>query len=153
MEEMDINEMILNISSNFAIKVENTGGKIELDLDAEDCFALVDEIHFTNIVYNLMDNALKYSRGPLNLHLKTWNEKNNLLISIQDNGIGMKKSDQKRIFDKFYRVSTGNVHNVKGFGLGLAYVKKVVTDHKGTIRVESELNVGTKFIISIPLKK
>ncbi|MCQ2218504.1 MAG: HAMP domain-containing histidine kinase [Paludibacteraceae bacterium] len=151
--EMDINDMIINISSNFAIKVENTGGTIETDLDAEDCYALVDEIHFTNIIYNLMDNALKYSKGPLNLHLKTWNEKNNLLISVEDNGIGIKKSDQKRIFDKFYRVSTGNVHNVKGFGLGLAYVKKVVTDHKGTIRVESELNKGTKFIISIPLKK
>ncbi|MFA6778466.1 MAG: HAMP domain-containing sensor histidine kinase [Paludibacteraceae bacterium] len=153
LEEMDINELILNIASNFAIKVENTGGKIDLDLDAEDCFALVDEIHFTNIIYNLMDNALKYSKGALNLSVRTWNEKEHLLISIQDNGIGIKKSDQKRIFDKFYRVSTGNVHNVKGFGLGLAYVKKVVTDHKGTIRVESELNIGTKFIISIPLKK
>lgn len=151
--EMDINDLIINISSNFAIKVENTGGTIETDLDAEDCYALVDEIHFTNIIYNLMDNALKYSNGPLNLHLKTWNEKGNLLISVEDNGIGIKKSDQKRIFDKFYRVSTGNLHNVKGFGLGLAYVKKVVTDHKGTIRVESELNKGTKFIISIPLKK
>lgn len=151
--EMDINDLIITISSNFAIKVENTGGTIETDLDAEDCYALVDEIHFTNIIYNLMDNALKYSKGPLTLHIRTWNEKENLLISIEDNGIGIKKSDQKRIFDKFYRVSTGNLHNVKGFGLGLAYVKKVVTDHKGTIRVESEVNKGTKFIISIPLKK
>lgn len=151
--EMDINDLIITISSNFAIKVENTGGTIETDLDAEDCYALVDEIHFTNIIYNLMDNALKYSKGPLNLQIKTWNEKSNLLISVEDNGIGIKRSDQKRIFDKFYRVSTGNLHNVKGFGLGLAYVKKVVTDHKGSIHVESELNKGTKFIISIPLKK
>lgn len=100
-----------------------------------------------------MDNALKYSDKPLILDLRTWNEKNRVFISIEDNGIGIKKSDLKRIFDKFYRVPTGNVHNVKGFGLGLAYVKKVVLDHKGKIEVESELNKGTKFIISIPLKK
>lgn len=99
-----------------------------------------------------MDNAVKYSNGPLILRLKTWNEKNKLFISIEDNGIGIKKSDLKSIFDKFYRVHTGSIHNVKGFGLGLAYVKKVVTDHGGHIKVESELNKGTKFIISMPLK-
>lgn len=151
--EMDINELLLNIAANFAIKVENSGGKIETELNAEESFAMVDEVHFTNIIYNLMDNALKYSNGPLFITLSTWNTKDKLFISVEDNGIGIKKSDQKRIFDKFYRVSTGNVHNVKGFGLGLAYVKKVVTDHKGSIKVESEPNVGTKFIITIPFKK
>ncbi|MBR5971592.1 MAG: HAMP domain-containing histidine kinase [Paludibacteraceae bacterium] len=151
LQEMDINEMILTIAGTFAIKVENTGGDIQTELYAENATALVDEIHFTNIIYNLMDNAVKYSKGPLILRLTTWNEKNKLMISIEDNGIGIKKSNLKSIFDKFYRVPTGSIHNVKGFGLGLAYVKKVVTDHGGTIKVESELDKGTKFIISIPL--
>jgi len=153
LKEMDINELILNIAGNFVIKVESKGGSIETDLEADDSFALVDEVHFTNIIYNLMDNALKYSKDALFLKLKTWNEKDKLMISIEDNGIGIKKNHLNRIFDKFYRIPTGSVHDVRGFGLGLAYVKKVVTDHKGTIRAESEPNIGTKFIISIPLKK
>jgi signal transduction histidine kinase len=154
LKEMDINELILNIAGNFAIKVESKGGSIETDLEADDPYACVDEVHFTNIIYNLMDNALKYSKeAALELKVRTWNEKNKLVISIEDNGIGIKKNHQKRVFEKFYRIPTGSVHNVKGFGLGLAYVRKVVTDHKGTIRVESEPNIGTKFIISIPLKK
>lgn len=150
---MDIDDLILTIAGNFDIKVQKTGGEIQTELEAEDAETLVDEIHFTNIIYNLMDNAVKYSQGPLILRLRTWNEKNRLCISIEDNGIGIKKANLKRIFDKFYRVPTGNAHNVKGFGLGLAYVKKVVTDHKGTIRAESEYGKGTKFIIEIPIKK
>ncbi|MCQ2231901.1 MAG: HAMP domain-containing histidine kinase [Paludibacteraceae bacterium] len=153
LELMDIDDLILTIAGNFDIKVQKTGGEIQTELEAEDAETLVDEIHFTNIIYNLMDNAVKYSQGPLILRLRTWNEKNRLCISIEDNGIGIKKANLKRIFDKFYRVPTGNAHNVKGFGLGLAYVKKVVTDHKGTIRAESEYGKGTKFIIEIPIKK
>ena len=153
LKEMDIHELILNIAGNFALKVESKGGSIETDLDAEDPYACVDELHFTNIIYNLMDNALKYSKEALFLKVRTWNGKGKLAISIEDNGIGIRRNHLKRIFDKFYRIPTGSIHDVKGFGLGLAYVKKVVTDHKGSIRVESEPNIGTKFIISIPLKK
>ena len=102
-----------------------------------------------------MDNAVKYRRPDVDLHLmvKTWNESDKLLISIEDNGIGIKKESLKKIFDKFYRVHTGNRHDVKGFGLGLAYVKKIITEHKGSIRAESELGVGTKFIIALPTIK
>jgi signal transduction histidine kinase len=100
-----------------------------------------------------MDNAVKYTPSNLVLTVKTWNEKGNLMISIQDNGVGIKKEYQKHIFDKFFRVPTGNVHNVKGFGLGLAYVKQIVDAHHGLIKVESEPNIGTKFIITLPTLK
>jgi len=110
-------------------------------------------MHFTNVIFNLMDNAVKYRRqdAQLELKLSTWNENDHLCISIQDNGIGIKKDDIKKIFEKFYRVHTGNLHDVKGFGLGLAYVKKIITEHKGTITAESEIGIGTKFIIKMPL--
>ena len=103
----------------------------------------------------MLDNAVKYKKqeGELLLNVRTWNESGKLYISIQDNGIGIKKENLKKIFDKFYRVHTGKLHDVKGFGLGLAYVKKIIQDHKGAIRAESELNVGTKFIIVLPLLK
>ncbi|OIP82130.1 MAG: hypothetical protein AUK44_08415 [Porphyromonadaceae bacterium CG2_30_38_12] len=151
--EKQINLLIKEIVSNFSLKVSNKGGQITTNLNATHDMALVDEVHFTNVIFNLMDNALKYSDKPLLLTIETWNEKDNLLISIEDNGIGIHKDDVKRVFEKFYRVSTGNLHNVKGFGLGLAYVKKIVTEHRGTIKVESELNIGTKFTITIPTLK
>lgn len=151
--EIHINNLIKDIIASFSLKVTSKGGKINSNLKAQFDLAMVDEIHFTNVIFNLMDNALKYSDKPLILNLETWNEKDNLLISVEDNGIGMKKEDLKRIFEKFYRVSTGNLHNVKGFGLGLAYVKKMVTDHHGNIKVESEPGLGTKFTIIIPTLK
>jgi two-component system phosphate regulon sensor histidine kinase PhoR len=154
LNEIRINSLVSDIIGNFSLKVTSQGGKITSKLQAGYDTALIDEVHFTNVIFNLMDNALKYaSDKPLLLTIETWNEKDNLLISIEDNGIGIHKEDLKRIFEKFYRVSTGNLHNVKGFGLGLAYVKKIVTEHRGSIKVESELNIGTKFIITIPTLK
>jgi len=153
LNEIQINSLIADITGNFSLKVTSKGGKITSKLQATNDVALIDEVHFTNVIFNLMDNALKYSDKPLLLTVETWNEKENLMISIEDNGIGIRKEDIKRIFEKFYRVSTGNLHNVKGFGLGLAYVKKIVTEHRGTIKVESELNIGTKFTITIPTLK
>ena len=154
-KELDANELIKGVVHTFALKVERYNGKIDTELEAADANIFADEMHITNVIFNLMDNAVKYKRPDVDLHLlvKTWNEPGKLMISIQDNGIGIKKEKLKKIFEKFYRVHTGNLHDVKGFGLGLAYVKKIITDHKGTIRAESELNVGTKFIIALPLIK
>jgi signal transduction histidine kinase len=149
--EVDINELIAGVVHTFALKVEKHGGKIITNLKADNPIINVDDMHFTNVIFNLMDNAVKYkSDAQLELKVSTWNEDNHLFISIQDNGIGIKKEDLKKIFEKFYRVHTGNVHNVKGFGLGLAYVKKIINDHNGSIYAESELGIGTKFIIKMP---
>lgn len=150
--EYNINELVENVSNNFSLKIENLGGKINVDLKATNPLVLIDKMHFTNVIYNLMDNAVKYSQPdvPPVITVSTWNKKNRLLISIADNGIGIKKEYLKHIFDKFYRVPTGNRHDVKGFGLGLAYVSKIVHDHHGVIKVESQINIGTKFIIDLP---
>ena len=153
MREIDINELVTGVVNTFALKVENNGGTIVTHLNATDAVVVADEMHITNVVFNLMDNAVKYKRDDeaLRLTVKTWNESDKFCLSIQDNGVGIKKENLKRVFDRFYRVHTGNVHDVKGFGLGLAYVKKVVQDHRGAIRAESEVGVGTTFIIVLPL--
>ena len=154
-KEIDAHELITGVVNIFRLKVEKNNGTLEAELNAQDPVIFVDEMHFTNVVFNLLDNAVKYKSPDRDIALKirTWNESGKLCISIEDNGIGIKKENLKKIFDKFYRVHTGNLHDVKGFGLGLAYVKKIIADHKGSIRAESELNVGTKFIITIPLFK
>ena len=156
LHNVDVNDLIAGVMSTFKIKVEKFGGTIDADLPAEDMVVSVDEMHFTNVIFNLLDNAVKYRREdvPLSLFISTriLNDEK-VEIAIRDNGIGIKKDDLKKIFDKFYRVSTGNRHDVKGFGLGLAYVHKIIKDHKGDIRAESELNEGSTFIITIPLIK
>ena len=126
------------------------------DLGALDSTIYVDEMHITNVLFNLLDNAVKYRRPevPLALMVRTWNENGKLQISVEDNGIGIKKEYLKKVFDRFFRVPTGNKHDVKGFGLGLAYVRKIIEDHKGSIRAEQNSNnIGTKFIITLPLIK
>lgn len=156
LQEVDASTIISNVVHTYKIKVEKFGGKIETDLKAEDSIVNVDEMHFTNVIFNLLDNALKYRREdvPLELKISTRNIQDEMLeITIADNGIGIKKEDLKKIFEKFYRVSTGNRHDVRGFGLGLAYVHKMIRELKGDIRVESELNVGSNFIITLPLIK
>lgn len=152
LKKIDINSLISNVSINFRIKVENSQGTLVEKLEARESSVFVDEVHFTNVIYNLLDNALKYKRSAPNLQIITWNKGDEVVITIKDNGIGISEENLEKVFEKFFRVPTGNVHDVKGFGLGLAYVKKIVELHGGTITVESELNVGTKFNIFLPLK-
>jgi signal transduction histidine kinase len=151
-KELDANDLLFNVAQIFDIQVEKCGGSLVLEVDAVESVVYVDEMHFTNVLFNLLENAVKYRRPdvPLSLLARTENEGDKIVISIRDNGMGIKKENLKKIFDRFYRVSTGNVHNVKGFGLGLAYVKKIIDELNGTIKVESELNAGTTFTIELP---
>ena len=147
----DINELVHQVVTNFALQVTNKNGLVTEKYDAENANVEVDPVHFTNLISNLVDNAIKYSRDEPQVGIMTFNKNGKLYIRIRDNGIGIKKEDQRRIFEKFYRVPTGNIHNVKGFGLGLSYVKKIVEEHNGSIHLKSEVNKGSEFEISIPL--
>ena len=155
MKQLDLNEMAENIAHTFTLRVEHTGGKIYTEIEAIDSTIYVDEMHFQNAIFNLMDNAVKYKKpdGPLDIYLRTWNDDDHLYLSVRDTGIGIKKDNLKKVFEKFFRVHTGNLHNVKGFGLGLAYVKKIIDVHKGEISVESEYGKGTTFTIKLPIIK
>lgn len=151
--DVDANRIIEGINRTFKLKVEKYGGNISTELNARNPMVNVDEMHFTNVIFNLLDNAVKYRRkdAPIILKVMTSNPTpSKLKIQVSDTGIGIRKEDQKKIFDRFFRVSTGNRHDVKGFGLGLAYVKKMVTDFKGEITVESEFGKGTTFTIVLP---
>ena len=154
-KDLDLNELLEQIASSFSLRVEHTGGKIYTEIEAVDSAIYVDEVHFQNAITNLLDNAVKYRKPdqPVNINIRTWNEADRLCFSISDNGLGIKRENVKKIFDKFYRVHTGNVHDVKGFGLGLAYVKKIINLHDGDIKCESELGKGTKFTVSLPVLK
>lgn len=150
LETLDIHEAIEESVKIIQPALSNKNGKVEFHLHAINSLTMVDRLHITNVLYNLFDNAIKYNDNNPLIEISTENEGKYVKIRIRDNGIGIPPEALKRIFEKFYRVPTGNVHNVKGFGLGLNYVKEILRLHKGKIFVESELNKGSEFLICLP---
>ena len=152
-ELVNIHEIVDEAIKNIKLQVENKGGKIITKLKANSHFAEVDKVHITNVLFNLLDNANKYTQVNPEIEVSTEDSFSGILISVKDNGPGISKANQKKIFEKLYRIPTGNIHNVKGFGLGLSYVKNIIEQHGGKISLESELNRGTKFIVYLPVDK
>ncbi len=150
-KEININDLATKVAANFEIRVKSESGKLLADINAVEDEIKGDEVHITNVIFNLLDNAVKYSKDAPQIKLSTETKKDFAVISVKDNGIGIPKEHQSQIFERFYRVPTGNVHDVKGFGLGLSYVKKIVDVHKGRIKVDSAANKGTKFSLYFPL--
>ena len=151
LKTVDVNPIIANVMHSFQMTVEGRNGRIESHLDAEPSTVEADEMHLTNLIYNLVDNGIKYSTAAPHIVISTERTDKHFIIRVQDHGIGIAKADQKHIFEKFYRVSTGNVHNVKGFGIGLNYVAQVARLHQGHISVESTEGEGSTFTLSLPL--
>jgi two-component system, OmpR family, phosphate regulon sensor histidine kinase PhoR len=153
LSEVNMHEMISGVIENFSIQVKSRNGKITSSLKAEDFILQADQVHITNLLSNLLDNAIKYCDREPEIAVKTSNRNDYFQISVSDNGIGIGRNDQRRIFEKFYRVPTGNIHSVKGFGLGLSYVKLITEEHHGYIEVESELYEGSTFKVYLPLNE
>ncbi len=148
---MHVHELIQDTLENYQLQLKQKEGDVQLLLNAKNDLVNVDEVHFSNLFSNLIDNAIKYSNDKLKISISTHSTKNYLVIRIEDNGIGMSKESVKRIFEKFYRAHTGNLHNIKGFGLGMSYVKTVIDAHKGKIKVDSTLGKGSTFTVEVPI--
>ena len=150
-KEVDVHQVIGKVAKSFKLTLANRGGVLEQRLEANPSVIVADELHLTNLIYNLIDNGIKYSTGAPQITVSTAVEEGMFVLRVSDRGIGIAKEDQKRVFEKFYRVSTGDVHNVKGFGIGLNYVAQVVHLHQGHISLESELGEGSTFTVTLPL--
>ena len=147
---VDIHKIILDAVSHIQLILKDKSGDLKMHLNAKQTLVSGNKSHLTNVVVNLLDNAVKYCDQIPKVIVETYNENNSFIIKIKDNGIGMTSVEQKRIFDKFFRAASGDIHNVKGHGLGLAYVKKIIDLHKGEIKLKSKKDFGTTFIIRIP---
>jgi two-component system phosphate regulon sensor histidine kinase PhoR len=152
-EPLEIESVIEDAIEHISLILENKEGEISTNLQAQDSTVMINEVHFTNVLVNILENAVKYAIQKPIILVSTENIKDFLILKIKDNGPGMNKMIQKRIFEKFYREHTGDIHNVKGHGLGLAYVKRIVEEHNGIVSVESEKGKGSTFIIKLPLIK
>ncbi len=149
-QTLNVHDLIREVVKNLAIQVRKHGGKVELELEAEEPLVHADRVHLSNVVFNLVDNAIKYADGDLVLSISSAQTTDGVELRFKDNGIGIGKEHLGKVFDRLYRVPTGNVHDVKGFGLGLSYVKTVIDRHQGSIRVESETGKGSTFIMVLP---
>lgn len=155
-KKLNAAEKIEAALKSFKMRLSEKNFNVTVKLQSETLLLEADETHFTNMIFNLIDNAIKYSKpGDKNpvLHIEAFTKDDELHFVVEDNGIGISKDDQKKIFDKLFRVSTGNVHNVKGYGLGLSYVKSIIERHHGQIEVKSELGKGSRFSVKMPLKQ
>ncbi|MFN0202010.1 MAG: sensor histidine kinase [Bacteroidia bacterium] len=153
MERIDLHDCIQQVMKSVELMMKEKKGQCKLNLQAQPSFLVADQLHLTNMIFNLLDNALKYTsseRSPL-IEISTETVEKGIRLRIKDNGIGIGKEHLKKVFDRFYRIPTGNLHNVKGFGLGLYYVKMVVTSHKGTIDIQSTEGEGSEFLIVLPM--
>jgi two-component system phosphate regulon sensor histidine kinase PhoR len=151
-EQLNIHEIIQEAVQNIHLSLQAKDGHVKLELNATESMASVDKLHFTNVLFNLLDNAIKYNRQAPELIVRTTNTTKQICIEVIDNGIGITQDQLKKIFNRFYRVPTGNIHDVKGFGLGLNYVKLIVEAHKGKVTVESKPLEGSIFRVTIPLQ-
>jgi two-component system phosphate regulon sensor histidine kinase PhoR len=150
LQQFDVHQVILQVIANIQIQVKARNGQIFTRFYAKNSLVSGDQLHITNVIYNLIDNAVKYSEGAPSVEIQTFDESRSIAIAFSDNGMGINKENQRKIFDKLYRVPTGNIHNVKGYGLGLSYVKGVMEMHGGTVDVVSEIKKGSTFTIHIP---
>jgi two-component system, OmpR family, phosphate regulon sensor histidine kinase PhoR len=153
LQELNIHDMLTRAANQISVQIDHRNGVLKTSFNADECNILGDQVHVENIIFNLLDNAIKYSREELIIEIATVNQNGFIEIEFKDEGIGISKEQNKYIFDKFYRVHTGNIHDVKGFGLGLSYVKTIVEAHSGTIEVQSELGKGSSFFIKFPTIK
>lgn len=151
LQKLNTHEIISKVADNLSLQISDRSGQLNLNLEAVDHIIEADDVHFSNVVFNLLDNAIKYSKDKPEISISTKSDKHMLTIKIKDNGIGMNRETQSRVFEKFYRAHTGNIHDVKGFGLGLSYVKAIVEAHGGKVKVESTLGKGSTFFAMFPL--
>jgi two-component system phosphate regulon sensor histidine kinase PhoR len=151
LQTLNAHEIIQKVTDNLSLQILDRQGTLTLKLAAQKHMITADDVHFSNIVFNLLDNAIKYSREQPKIEVETLNHGGMLAIKVKDNGIGMNKETQTRVFEKFYRAHTGNLHDVKGFGLGLSYVKALVDAHGGKVKVDSAQGKGSTFTVTFPL--
>lgn len=149
-QKLDAHDIIRKVADNLALQIQERNGTLSLNLNASNPVLGADEVHFSNIIFNLLDNAIKYSKAIPHIEVETQSGTNTFIIKVKDDGIGMDKETQSRVFEKFYRAHTGNIHNVKGFGLGLSYVKAIVDAHEGRVKVESIPGQGSTFTVTLP---
>ncbi|MGD1842750.1 MAG: sensor histidine kinase [Thermonemataceae bacterium] len=150
LEPVDVNQLVQQVGEHLRIQIENKAGTLQYDLRAQEAMLQADHYHLTNVIYNLIDNANKYSPEQPRITVCTEDRPEGLALIVQDQGVGIQKEHLKQVFDKFYRVPTGNLHNVQGFGLGLSYVKKIVEAHQVTIEAKSEWQQGSTFTLLLP---